>query len=155
MLNRGQSVTLHGDGGHTRRYLYAGDTIDAFDTILHRGKVGEIYNIGSTDEISNSELCRMLLHQFGYGSAKNFDELVVHTADRPFNDRRYAVNDSKLRNLGWRQKTPLADGLKITVDWYRQFGEEWWGDISHVLVPHTATKGPKGLGYGQLQGGRQ
>lgn len=142
LLNRGQRVTLHGDGSHTRRYIYAADIIDAFDTILHRGEIGEIYNIGSTDEISNTELCRMLLRQFDLESKENLDDNVVYIADRPFNDRRYAVNDSKLRNLGWRPKTPLADGLKTTVAWYRQFGEEWWGDISHVLVPHPEVKSP-------------
>jgi dTDP-D-glucose 4,6-dehydratase len=114
--------------------------VDAFDTILHLGQIGEVYNIGSTDEISNIKLCEMLLQQFGHVSAESFSDFVIHTIDRPFNDRRYAVDDSKLRKLGWQQKTSFDDALKATVAWYRQFGEAWWGDIGHVLVPHPAAK---------------
>lgn len=144
LLQRGEKLTIHGDGRHTRRYIYAGDTVDAFDTVLHRGKIGEVYNIGSSDEISNAQLCEMLLHQFGRDPKLDWEDYVVHTEDRPFNDRRYAVDDSKLRRLGWHQKIPFADALEITVDWYRQFGDRWWGDISHVLVPHST--GPRAGG---------
>lgn len=60
---------------------------------------------------------------------------VKYTHDRPYNDRRYAVDDSKLKKLGWSQRTGLAEGLRRTVEWYVRFGESWWGDISHVLTP--------------------
>lgn len=60
---------------------------------------------------------------------------VKYTHDRPYNDRRYAVDDSKLKTLGWSQRTGLAEGLRRTVEWYVRFGEAWWGDISHVLTP--------------------
>lgn len=60
---------------------------------------------------------------------------IKYTYDRPFNDRRYAVDGTKLRMLGWRQKTNLQDGLKTTVDWYCKYGESWWGEIGHVLTP--------------------
>jgi len=104
--------------------LYAGDAADAFDTILHKGTVGQIYNVGSYDEISNLTLCAELLKQFGIPEDK-FDEYVQHTQDRPFNDRRYAVDATKLKGLGWTQKTSFAEGLKTTVDWYKKFGEDW------------------------------
>lgn len=130
---------LHGDGKHTRRYLFASDAADAFDTILHKGVIGQTYNVGSTDEISNIELCRLLLAEFGH-NPKDFDNFVKHTVDRPFNDRRYAVDATKLKELGWAQKTTFADGLRMTVGWYRRFGEAWWGNIDKVLVPFPVVK---------------
>jgi hypothetical protein len=134
-LNRGRKLLLHGDGKHTRRYLYAGDAADAFDTILHKGTLGQIYNIPSSDEISNTELCSHLMALFGIPNktAEDFYNCVQHTRDRPFNDRRYAVDGAKLKALGWRQKTTFADGLKLTVEWYRQYGERWWGNIENLF----------------------
>lgn len=93
----------------------------------------------------------MLLKEFGIiggdrDNADNDDEdddeeevyrrWVEHTKDRPFNDRRYAVNPEKLEALGWRPKTRLDEGLRRTVEWYRLYGEAWWGDVSAVLVAH-------------------
>ncbi|KAK2052327.1 dTDP-glucose 4,6-dehydratase [Colletotrichum caudatum] len=143
LLNRGQPVVLHGDGSPTRRYLFAGDAADAFDTILHKGQMGQIYNVGSYDEISNIDLCSHLLKEMNipYSTTDEFKKWVKYTHDRPFNDHRYAVDGTKLRQLGWDQKTSFADGLRITVNWYRQFGEEWWGDISSVLTPFPVVQG--------------
>lgn len=137
LLNRGRPVALHGDGTPTRRYLYAGDASDAFDTILHKGQVGQVYNVGSYDEVSNFELCGMLLDRMKvpHDTPEKLREWIKYTRDRPFNDQRYAVDASKLEKLGWRQKVSIDEGLKITVDWYTKFGETWWGDISHVLTP--------------------
>ncbi|KAJ4151012.1 hypothetical protein LMH87_011733 [Akanthomyces muscarius] len=150
LLNRRQPVVLHGDGSPTRRYLYAGDAADAFDTILHKGQVGQIYNVGSSDEVSNLDLCAKLLSVMGMADGTDqatimkqaaFRRWVKYTHDRPFNDCRYAVDGSKLRRLGWDQKTNLDAGLRVTIDWYRRFGEAWWGDISHVLTPFPVVEG--------------
>lgn len=143
LLDRGKPLVLHGDGTPTRRYLYAGDAADAFDTILHKGKMGQIYNVGSYDEISNLDLCSKLLTEMGipHDGTEEFSKWVKYTHDRPFNDHRYAVDGTKLRQLGWDQKTSFADGLKTTVDWYRKFGAKWWGDISHVLTPFPVVAG--------------
>ncbi|KAL7268467.1 hypothetical protein RUND412_008907 [Rhizina undulata] len=149
LLNRNTKLLLHGDGKHTRRYLFAGDAADAFDTILHKGVIGQIYNVGSYDEISNLELCALLLKSFGHDPTKHFEDFVEHTVDRPFNDRRYAVDATKLKKLGWTQKTSFADGLKVTVDWYRQFGEQWWGNIDKVLVPFPVVKDSEIVGEGE------
>ncbi|RSM10446.1 hypothetical protein CEP52_003544 [Fusarium oligoseptatum] len=137
LLHRGQPVVLHGDGSPTRRYLYAGDAADAFDTILHKGEMGQIYNVGSYDEISNITLCHKLLAEMGINDqdTTEFKNWVKYTHDRPFNDHRYAVDATKLKQLGWTQKTPFENGLKITMDWYRRYGDRWWGDISAVLSP--------------------
>lgn len=130
-------MVLHGDGSPTRRYLFAGDAADAFDTILHKGHIGHIYNVGSFDEVSNLDLCGRLLSamDIDQSTPERFRKWVKYTHDRPFNDCRYAVDGTKLRKLGWEQNTNLEDGLKQTVEWYRKFGEAWWGDISHVLTP--------------------
>ncbi|KAK3313831.1 dTDP-glucose 4,6-dehydratase [Apodospora peruviana] len=143
LLNRKQPVVLHGDGTPTRRYLFAGDAADAFDTILHRGQMGQVYNVGSYDEISNLRLCSLLLDQMNlpHSTPEEFSRWVKYTHDRPFNDHRYAVDGTKLRQLGWEQKTSFADGLRITAEWYRLFGERWWGDISKVLSPFPVVAG--------------
>jgi len=134
-------MVLHGDGSPTRRYLYAGDAADAFDTILHRGQLGQIYNVGSQDEVSNLSLCNKLLAEMGLPEPGNLARWVKYTHDRPFNDHRYAVDGSKLRRLGWEQRTSFSDGLRITVEWYRRFGERWWGDISKILYPFPVVDG--------------
>lgn len=134
---------MHGDGSPTRRYLFAGDAADAFDTILHKGQLGQIYNVGSYDEVSNLSLCSKLLDEMGipHDTKEDFSKWVKYTHDRPFNDHRYAVDGTKLRQLGWEQKTSFAEGLRITVEWYQRFGERWWGDISKVLSPFPIVAG--------------
>ena len=88
-------MILHGDGSPTRKYLFGSDAAEAFDTILHKGSEGEIYNIGSYEEIANRDLCYLLLEQFGI-TTDAFPEWVEFSKDRPFNDLRYAVDCSKL-----------------------------------------------------------
>lgn len=137
LLHRKRPVVLHGDGSPTRRYLFAGDACDALDTILHKGEIGQTYNVGSTDEVSNIQLCHKLLDIMGIDSNDEavFKKWVKYTHDRPFNDHRYAVDATKLRNLGWTQRTAFEDGLRLTVDWYKQFGNKWWGNIEPALSP--------------------
>ncbi|KAK7520248.1 dTDP-D-glucose 4,6-dehydratase [Phyllosticta citriasiana] len=143
LLHRGRKLLLHGDGSPTRRYLYAGDVSDALDTIFHKGAIGQIYNVASRDEISNLDLCHRLLKLFGLPSSspREFSAWIEHTTDRPFNDHRYATDGTKLAKLGWRQRTSFDEGLKITVDWYRKFGEVWWGDIGRILTPFPVVEG--------------
>jgi len=62
-----------------------------------------------------------------HGSAAEFRRWVKYTRDRPFNDHRYAIDAGQLKKLGREQKTGLAEGLRVTVEWYRRFGERWWG----------------------------
>jgi hypothetical protein len=176
LLSRRQPVVLHGDGTPTRRYLYAADAADAFDTILHRGVPGQTYNVGSSDEVSNLALCHHLLALMNLTTqtpssststitasssssspnpnpnppenkkdGKSRSPWILYTRDRPFNDHRYAVDDAKLRGLGWRQKTSLEVGLRATVDWYLRFGERWWGDITTVLSPFPVVAGTEVL----------
>lgn len=131
---------LHGTGRNTRRYLYAGDAADAFDSILHKGKLGEIYNVDSEDEISNRDLAFKLMDMFDIPKTKQRSQ-IHFTQDRPFNDKRYAVDGNKLRSLGWQQKTPFEEGLRATVNWYKEFGGSWWGDVESVLTPFPTLSG--------------
>lgn len=138
LLQRKMPLFLHGDGQHTRRYLYAGDAADAFDTILHRGEIGQTYNVDSRDEMSNIEVAKKLLSMFGFN---NKDNWVQHTRDRQFNDRRYAVDGTKLRKLGWKQQVSLEEGLAATMDWYSRFSA-WWGPIDNTLLsPFPVVRG--------------
>ncbi|KAI8393911.1 uncharacterized protein BYT42DRAFT_552648 [Radiomyces spectabilis] len=132
-LLRGGKCYIHGDGHNSRKYLYAADVADAFDMVLHKGQVGETYNIGSAFEISNLELAKRLIRLFGYKDVENHLEFVQ---DRAFNDMRYAVDCSKLEKLGWAPRTRFDEGLLRTIEWYRNRASEWWGDISGALVPH-------------------
>lgn len=143
LLHRQQKLLLHGDGSPTRRYLYAGDIVDALDTILHKGDIGQIYNIASKDEISNTDICRRLLAIFGipHSTPAELEKWVQYTEDRPFNDQRYATDGAKLAALGWEPKMSFEEGLKTTVDWYQRFGEVWWGDISRVLTSFPVVEG--------------
>lgn len=126
---------VYGDGTNSRRYLWAGDAADAFDTILHKGSVGQIYNVGSQSEITNLELCEKVLNLFGITNMQNW---IDFTEDRPFNDHRYATSGSKLQALGWKQQTLFEDGLLRTIQWYRDF-PDWWGDINQVLTAFHGT----------------
>ncbi|KAK9451715.1 uncharacterized protein V1518DRAFT_409332 [Limtongia smithiae] len=133
LLDNGGKCFVHGDGKNTRRYLYAGDAVDALDTVLHFGDVGQIYNIGTTDELSNLNLCKMLLQKLGV-EEKDYNKWIEFTGDRPFNDQRYAIDASRLSSLGWVQKMEFEYGIQITIDWYQKFGSAWWGDLSDILT---------------------
>ncbi|OCK75062.1 dTDP-D-glucose 4,6-dehydratase [Lepidopterella palustris CBS 459.81] len=143
LLQRRSKLVVHGDGTPTRRYLYAGDIVDALDTIFHKGVIGQIYNIASKDEISNIDLCHQLLEIFGlpHSTPEELSLWVRHTEDRPFNDHRYATDGTKLAALGWYPKTTFEDGLRVTVEWYRRFGEVWWGDIGRILTSFPVVAG--------------
>jgi len=119
-LMEGNKVPLHGDGSNIRTYVYIEDCCEAIDLVFRRGNVGEIYNIGTDDEISNLDLTKKLLEKMNKdGTCIDFVE------DRPFNDKRYSVDLTKIRLLGWQQRHSFEDGLTKTIDWY-QNNVFWW-----------------------------
>ena len=136
-------LTLQGNGLNSRRYLYGADAADAFDTVLHQGIIGEVYNVSSQAEVTNLEVAKRLLASFGYNSSQNFEENVVFVPDRPFNDLDYRVDDTKLRELGWTQRTGFEDGLRQTINWYRHFGDYWWPRVSKLEA--SSNKGMSGV----------
>lgn len=92
--------------------MYVGDLVDALDLILNLGKIGEVYNIGSDFEISNLDLAKTLLKQFNINDEKEQEKHLEFVKDRPFNDLRYAVDDTKLKKeLGWKPKISWDYGI--------------------------------------------
>ena len=128
-----QPLTIQGSGLNVRRYLYGADAADGFDTILHKGAVGEAYNISSSSAVTNLEVAVRMLDLFGYTPHSDFRQRLVWIPDRPFNDHDYRVNGSKLELLGWRQRVSFPDGLDATVSWYRRNIHDWWPDMAKTF----------------------
>jgi len=118
-----QPLPLYGDGLNVRDWLHVTDHCRALDLLIRAGEPGEVYNVGGGNEVRNLDLTRRILELVGRSEA-----LITPVADRPGHDRRYALDTSKLRALGWRPVTSFADGLAGTVEWYRQH-ESWWRPI--------------------------
>ncbi len=119
-LIRGKKVPVYGTGKNVRDWLYVKDNCEAIDSVLQKGKNGEVYNIGGGNEKTNMELTRMLLDEFGFG-----EEMIQFVEDRKGHDLRYSLDYSKISGeLGWKPKTPLSAGIQETVSWYKQ--NEWW-----------------------------
>lgn len=116
LLNNNK-CTIHGNGSNQRAYIFVDDVVSAVECVLIDGEIGEIYNIGSQDELSVLELAEKLIDKI-HGS--NFEERVEFIKDRPYNDKRYYVCDEKLKKLGWTQKVDINSGLNKTIDWYKQ-----------------------------------
>ena len=122
----GANVPLYGDGGNRRDWLYVEDNCAALDLVLRTGEAGEIYNVGSGNELPNRELTERLLALNGAG-----DERIDMVADRLGHDRRYAVDTGKIRALGWTPAASLDDALERTVGWYRD-NRWWWEPLKAV-----------------------
>jgi dTDP-glucose 4,6-dehydratase len=119
-LLTGRPIPLYGDGLHERDWLYVEDHCRAIWTVLVRGEPGQAYNIGAGQHRPNFAVARALVHLLGADPSA-----IVHVADRPGHDRRYAVDWSRLRALGWRPMVDFEDGLARTVAWYRA-RTDWW-----------------------------
>ncbi len=115
-----QPVPLYGDGRHVRDWLYVLDHCAALDLVLHKGAEGQVYNVGGGHEVENLALTRRILALLGKP-----ESLIQPVADRPGHDRRYALDTSKLRTLGWQPAHALEEALAATVAWYRK-NEAWW-----------------------------
>ena len=111
LLKEDKKITIQGDGSSVRAFLYSLDTAKAFECILDKGKVGEIYNIGCDDnmEYSVTELAKLLIKKIK--KTDNFADWIEYIDDRPFNDRRYYISNDKLKSLGWTIETDLETGL--------------------------------------------
>eukprot|EP01113_Clastostelium_recurvatum_P046293 TRINITY_DN8099_c0_g1_i1.p1 TRINITY_DN8099_c0_g1~~TRINITY_DN8099_c0_g1_i1.p1 ORF type:complete len:350 (-),score=92.74 TRINITY_DN8099_c0_g1_i1:177-1226(-) len=134
LLERGKPCPVHGDGSEVRNFLYISDVIAAYDLILHRGTVGETYNIGTSFGLPNLEVARAILREYGLGDREQ--EFISFVENRPFNDLRYMINSEKLHRLGWHPAVDWDDGLRETISWYRKHGEGYWPVIENALVPH-------------------
>ena len=119
----GEQLPVYGDGKQVREWLHAEDHCAAVELVLHEGGPGEIYNVGGED-FENLEVTHRIVELTGCDAG-----LVRHVEDRAGHDRRYAVDDTKLRTLGWAPSHSFGEtGLPATVDWYRD-NRAWWEPI--------------------------
>lgn len=118
-LLENKKVPLYGDGRNVRDWLYVIDHCSGIDTVLHKGSVGEIYNIGGGNEKTNLEITHMILEELGMT-----EDMIEFVKDRPGHDRRYSLNCEKVKALWWKPAYPLNRGLKETVEWYKQ-NKKW------------------------------
>ena len=116
----GRKVPLYGDGLNVRDWIHVLDNCAGVDLVLRRGSVGEVYNIGGGNETTNRELTEMVLADLGVG-----EEMIEYVEDRLGHDRRYSIDCSKARALGWAPTRELAAAVAETVDWYRA-NRAWW-----------------------------
>ncbi|CAL9099559.1 unnamed protein product [Musa textilis] len=128
---RGLQLPIHGDGSNVRSYLYCEDVAEAFEVVLHRGEVGHVYNIGTKKERRVIDVAKDICGLFNLDP----DSVIKFVDNRPFNDQRYFLDDQKLKNLGWSERTTWEEGLRKTMEWYIS-NPGWWGDVSGALVPH-------------------
>jgi len=114
-LKNNEQLTIQGDGSARRSFLHVYDTYSAFETILLKGVVGEVYNIGANDEdeFTVMEIAKMLVKLIK--GTDNFQSYVKFIADRPFNDSRYFISNEKLKALGWTIKIPFMEGIKNLI----------------------------------------
>lgn len=112
----GKKMTIQGNGGALRSFLHVKDTISAFRAILHKGKIGETYNIGCDEgmEYSVIQVAEMITKEI-LGEGENVEDHIVHIEDRPFNDQRYHISNSKLRSLGWEVTVKFEEGLRELI----------------------------------------
>jgi dTDP-glucose 4,6-dehydratase len=115
----GRPVPLYGDGLNQRDWLFVEDNCAAVDAVLRGGEPGEVYNVAAGNHMSNRDLTVRLLVLAGAG-----EEMIQYVEDRPGHDRRYAVDTSKVRALGWEPKRSFGEALDITFEWYRD--NRWW-----------------------------
>jgi dTDP-glucose 4,6-dehydratase len=112
-------LPLYGDGMNERDWLHVGDHCRALDVVIEHGVSGEVYNIGGGNDVRNADLTRRILRLLDKP-----DTLIRHVQDRPGHDRRYSLDTTKLRSLGWTPQVEFDRGLADTIAWYRQ--HEWW-----------------------------
>ena len=139
-------LPLYGDGAHVREWLHASDHCAAIAAVLAQGRPGETYNVSGSVQCTNREIVTTICAIFDKlrprKSGKPHAELIVHVADRPGHDRRYAIDSGKLTSeLGWRPEIALADGLEQTARWYVT-NAAWWRET------HRRYRGQRlGLGH--------
>lgn len=116
-------LPLYGDGLQMRDYQYVEDHCEGIDAVLQHGQIGEVYNVGTGSELRNLEMTHLVLDTLGKPSS-----LIQPVTDRPGHDRRYSLDVSKLRALGWQPRHSCAEAVVKTVRWY-QANEWWWRKI--------------------------
>lgn len=117
-------LPVYGTGINVRDWLYVEDHCKAIDLILHKGKPGEIYNVGGHNEMRNIDIVKLICEEMDAG-----ENLITHVPDRKGHDLRYGIDPSKIvRELGWKPETMFQEGIKKTIQWYLD-NQQWWQEI--------------------------
>ena len=119
----GEPLPLYGDGRQVRDWLHVDDHCSGIELVLREGEPGAVYNIAAGEEHENVELVRLILDQLGCDQS-----LIRHVEDRAGHDRRYSLDTTKVRSLGWEPRRAWRDGIRRTIDWYRE-NRDWWEPI--------------------------
>ena len=115
-----KELPLYADGMNVRDWLFVIDNCEAIEAVMHKGKPGEVYNIGGGKEITNMELTHNILELLGKPKS-----LIKFVNDRPGHDKRYALDITKIKDMGWSPRHDFRSSLKLTIDWYKA-NEAWW-----------------------------
>ncbi len=119
-----KSLPVYGNGLNVRDWLYVEDHCSAIDIIIHKGKIGEVYNVGGHNEKANIDIVKTILRIL-----KKSESLITYVTDRKGHDMRYAIDPKKIHSeLGWLPQTKFEDGIVKTVEWYLN-NREWWEEI--------------------------
>ncbi len=117
-------LPVYGEGKNVRDWLYVEDHCKAIDLIIHKGRVGEVYNVGGHNEKQNIEIVKIICKELGKS-----ESLITYVTDRKGHDLRYAIDPSKISNeLGWLPETKFEQGIKKTIKWYLE-NRKWWESI--------------------------
>ncbi|MDP9132648.1 MAG: GDP-mannose 4,6-dehydratase, partial [Nitrospirota bacterium] len=143
----GEPLPLYGDGKNCRDWLSVSDHVAGIDHVFEQGQPGTVYNVGGGNERENLTVAEQIVAALGQSRS-----LIRLVQDRPGHDRRYAIDCSRLRALGWTPQVPFDQGLKQTVDWYRTH-ESWWraiksGEFQAYYQQQYATRLQKGTACG-------
>lgn len=119
-----KKLPVYGDGLYVRDWIYVIDHNKAVELVFEKGKVGEVYNIGASNEMPNIKIIKLILSHL-----KKSEELIQYVKDRPGHDRRYAIDSSKIQSeLGWTPSFTFENAITDTIDWYLK-NENWWKRI--------------------------
>ena len=128
-LLKSEKVPVYGDGLNVRDWLYVYDHCEAIDVVLHKGKIGEVYNIGGHNEKTNLEITHLILDAMGKDESS-----IEYVQDRLGHDRRYAISNDKITSeLGWKPSLTFEEGIKLTIDWYLN-NQKWIEQIEAKKV---------------------
>ncbi|MDK2917581.1 MAG: dTDP-glucose 4,6-dehydratase [Candidatus Petromonas sp.] len=119
-----KDLPVYGDGMQVRDWLHVKDHCSAIDTVLHKGKSGEVYNVGGNNEKANIEIVKLIIKTLGKS-----EDLITYVKDRLGHDRRYAIDNTKITTeLGWEPSYTFEQGMKETIEWYLD-NRDWWEKI--------------------------
>lgn len=123
-LLKDEKVPVYGDGLNIRDWLYVYDHCEAIDVVLHKGQIGEVYNIGGHNEKTNMEITQLILSEMGKDESS-----IKYVEDRLGHDKRYAIDNEKIQTqLGWKPSVTFGEGIKLTIDWYLK-NQQWMKSV--------------------------